>query len=93
MTEKTVLLVEDSPDDRELALRAFRKHRLTNQIAVAKDGAEAIDWLFCQGAHADRDPADLPAVVLLDLKLPQDGTAWRCCVAFAPMNPPSGCRS
>jgi two-component system response regulator len=64
-------LVEDNPDDEALALRAFRKANISNNIAVARDGAEALDYLFAEGQYADRDGRDLPAVMLLDLKLPK----------------------
>jgi len=70
MRDKTILLVEDNPDDIELTLRAFKKNRIVNDVAVVRDGAEAMDYLFCTGPHADRDPS-LPAVVLLDLRLPK----------------------
>jgi two-component system response regulator len=70
MTEKTLLLVEDSPDDAELTLRAFRKNNFYNRIHVARDGAEAIEFLFGSGDGANV-AAELPAVVLLDLKLPK----------------------
>jgi len=66
-----VLLVEDSPEDRELALRAFKKANLTNLIEIARDGAEALEFLFCEGAHAGRKFEDGPKLVLLDLKLPK----------------------
>lgn len=66
-----VLLVEDSPQDLELALRAFKKANLTNRIEVARDGVEALEFLFCEGAHAGRRIEDGPGVVLLDLKLPR----------------------
>jgi CheY-like chemotaxis protein len=66
-----VLLVEDSPQDLELALRAFRKANLTNRIEVARDGAEALEFLFCEGPHAGRRIEEGPKVVLLDLKLPK----------------------
>jgi CheY-like chemotaxis protein len=72
MSEKAVeiLLVEDNPNDLELALRALRKHHLANRIEVARDGAEALEFLFCRGAYAHRDPKNGPKVILLDLKLP-----------------------
>ncbi|MBA4062987.1 MAG: two-component system response regulator [Isosphaera sp.] len=73
MTPKVILLVEDNPDDEELALLAFRKSNLANEVVVARDGREALDYLFAEGAHAARDPADLPQLVLLDLKLPRVG--------------------
>jgi two-component system, response regulator len=66
-----VLLVEDSPQDLELTLRAFKKANLTNPVEVARDGAEAIEFLFREGAHAGRKIEDGPKVVLLDLKLPK----------------------
>ena len=71
MAKNFILLVEDSPDDVEMTLRAFQKHNITNEVIVAHDGAEALDFLFATGAHADRDPSDLPALVLLDLNLPK----------------------
>ena len=71
MNDRTILLVEDNPDDEELTLRAFRQNNILNEVAVAHDGQEALDYLFCQGAHAARDPHQMPAVVLLDLKLPK----------------------
>src|SRR5438093_6902668 len=71
MATKVILLVEDNPDDEALTLRALRKHNVTNQVIVTRDGAEAIDWLFATGSHASR-PADvIPQVILLDLKLPK----------------------
>ena len=66
-----ILLVEDSPEDLELALRALTKSHLANRIAVARDGAEALDFIFCEGPHAGRRVEDTPKVVLLDLKLPK----------------------
>jgi two-component system response regulator len=72
MTESsTILLVEDNPRDEELTIRALRKNRIGNEIVVARDGVEALDYLFMRGAHAERVPADPPHLVLLDLKLPK----------------------
>jgi len=68
---RIILLVEDNPDDVELTLRAFQKIKVVNEIVVARDGEEALDYLFATGSHAGRDPAVLPEVVLLDLKLPK----------------------
>src|SRR5512143_1636643 len=66
-----ILLVEDNPQDLDLALRALRKAKLSNRIEIARDGAEAIAFLFCEGPHAGRRIDDGPRVVLLDLKLPK----------------------
>jgi two-component system response regulator len=66
-----ILLVEDNPRDAEMALRALRKQNLANKVHVAKDGAEALDFLFARGAYTHRDPNHAPKVVLLDLKLPK----------------------
>lgn len=66
-----ILIVEDNPDDLELALRALRKANITNQIEVARDGVEALDFIFCRGIHAGRDILNGPRVILLDLKLPK----------------------
>lgn len=71
MDEKMILLVEDNPDDEALTLRALKKHNIGNKVFVVRDGAEALDFLFCTGAYADRDPNDIPQVTLLDLKLPK----------------------
>jgi CheY-like chemotaxis protein len=71
MNKKVVLLVEDNPDDVELALRAFKKNKLLNEVVVANDGVEALDYLFGTGVYAGRDPGALPQLVLLDLKLPR----------------------
>jgi two-component system response regulator len=68
-----ILLVEDNPDDVELTLRAFRKSNIANQIVVARDGVEALDYLFATGPHTAREHLPLPQVVLLDLKLPRVG--------------------
>jgi two-component system, response regulator len=66
-----ILLVEDDPNDVELTRRAFHKSNIANELIVARDGVEALDYLFATGPHAGRDPDDLPHVVLLDLKLPR----------------------
>jgi two-component system response regulator len=70
MAEKIILLVEDNPDDEALTLRAFRKNNILNEVFVAHNGAEALDFLFGTGAHAGRDLSVKPAVILLDLNLP-----------------------
>jgi two-component system response regulator len=69
--ESWILLVEDSPEDRELAIRALSKGEFRGRVEQAKDGVEAIDRLFCRGEWADRDPNDLPRAVLLDIKMPR----------------------
>ncbi len=73
MTEHVILLVEDNSSDEELTLRALRKSNIMNRVVVARDGAEALDWLFCTGVHAQRNPDEVPQVVLLDLNLPKLG--------------------
>jgi CheY-like chemotaxis protein len=69
--EKTILLVEDNRDDEELTLRALRKANIANEVFVTRDGQEALDFLFCSGQYAGREPQVMPAVILLDLKLPK----------------------
>jgi two-component system response regulator len=69
----TILLVEDNADDEELTLRAFRKSKVLNRVEIVRDGVEALDYLFATGPHAARDPKAMPAVILLDLKLPKLG--------------------
>lgn len=71
MNEKAILLVEDNPDDEQLTIDALDANRIGNKVTVARNGAEALDYLFAQGAYAERDITDLPTVVLLDLNLPK----------------------
>ena len=71
MTSKTILLVEDNPSDVALTRRALEQSHVANDTVVAEDGQDALDYLFCAGAYASRDPSEMPAVVLLDLKLPK----------------------
>ncbi len=71
MNDKIILLVEDNPDDVELTLRSLKKNNLRNEVIVVGDGVEALDYLFRTGAYADRDLSIMPAVILLDLKLPR----------------------
>lgn len=68
---KVILLVEDNPDDEALAIRALKRHHIGNEIVVAHDGVEALDYLFGTGIYCDRDTSNKPSVVLLDLKLPR----------------------
>jgi CheY-like chemotaxis protein len=68
---KVILLVEDNPDDEALAMRALNRHHIGNEIVVAHDGVEALDYLFGTGVYEGRDTSNKPAVVLLDLKLPR----------------------
>jgi two-component system response regulator len=71
MKNTTILLVEDNPDDEVLTLRALKKHNIGNEVVVMRDGVAALDFLFCTGEYADRDPHDLPQLILLDIKLPK----------------------
>jgi two-component system, response regulator len=71
MTDRTILLVEDNPDDQELTRRALQRINILNPLVIAADGAEALDFLFRAGKYARRNRDDPPAVVLLDLKLPK----------------------
>ena len=69
--DETILLVEDNPDDELLTRRALKKSNVCNRVVVARDAAEALDYLFASGAHAGREPSAMPQVVLLDLNLPK----------------------
>jgi two-component system, response regulator len=71
MREKVILLVEDNPDDEALTLRALKKNDIRNKVVVARDGAQALEYLFGTGERKERDPEVLPELVLLDLKLPR----------------------
>jgi two-component system response regulator len=71
MEKKTILLVEDNPDDVDLTLRAFKKNHILNNVVVARDGAEALDYLYGTGTYAGRDLRDVPQLILLDLRLPK----------------------
>ena len=68
---KTILLIEDNPDDAKLTLRAFKRNNMLNPILVARDGIEALDILFARGAYAERSGKPLPTLIILDLKLPK----------------------
>jgi two-component system, response regulator len=71
MENATILLVEDNEDDEILTLRALKANDIENEVFVARDGAEALDFLFCKKNYADRDPYDMPQLILLDIKLPK----------------------
>ena len=71
MMRKEILLVEDNPDDVELTRLAFEESKIANKLVVVSDGAAALDYLFAKGRYADRDPSQLPSIVLLDLNLPK----------------------
>ena len=73
MDNATILLIEDNPDDVELTLHAFQKNHMANDVVVAGDGAEGLDYLFGTGKYAGRDADKLPALILLDLQLPKIG--------------------
>ena len=71
MSDRVILLVEDNADDEALTMRALKKNNITNEIVVARDGVEALDYLFGTGPHAGRDLSNQPELILLDLKLPK----------------------
>ena len=71
MADKYMLLVEDNPDDEILTLHALKENKIVNKVVVARDGAEALDYLFGTGIHVSRDVSEMPTVILLDLKLPK----------------------
>jgi len=71
MSKKIILLVEDNPDDELLAIRALKKNNISNEVVIARDGVEALAYLFGTGAHTGRDMSEMPQIILLDLKLPK----------------------
>ncbi|HXH10951.1 MAG TPA: response regulator [Alphaproteobacteria bacterium] len=71
MANKSIMLVEDNPDDEALTLRALKRNNIRNEVVIARDGVEALDYLFGTGTHAQRDISVKPVVILLDLKLPK----------------------
>jgi CheY-like chemotaxis protein len=68
---KIILLAEDNPDDVLLTKRAFKKSNLVNELIIVNDGQQALDYLFCEGSYKNRDPNDVPELILLDLKMPK----------------------
>jgi two-component system response regulator len=73
MSDRVILLVEDNANDEALTQRAFKKANIANKVVVARDGAQALDYLFARGDFAARDPGEIPQVILLDLNLPKVG--------------------
>jgi two-component system response regulator len=71
MINKVILLVEDHPDDEELTMRALKKNNIKNEVVVARDGVEALEYIFGTGSHTGRDMSQMPQIILLDLKLPK----------------------
>jgi two-component system response regulator len=71
LKNNVIMLVEDNPDDEALTVRALKKNTIVSEIVIARDGVQALDYLFAEGAHAGRDITGMPQVVLLDLKLPK----------------------
>jgi two-component system, response regulator len=71
IARRAILLIEDNQDDEELTLRALRKNNISNEVSVVRDGQEALDWLEGTGPYSDRNPEQVPALILLDLKLPK----------------------
>jgi len=71
MSEKVILLVEDHPDDEELTMRALRKNNILNKVVIARDGVQALEYVFGTGAYVGRDMSEMPQLILLDLKLPK----------------------
>jgi two-component system response regulator len=85
MQDRVIVLVEDNANDEELTLRALRKSKIGNRVVVLRDGAEALDYFFCRGAHAGRPASEVIQVVLLDLKLPKvDGLDVLCALRADP---------
>ncbi len=86
MITKSILLVEDNQSDIELTRRAYERAKLPNPLVIVKDGQEALDYLLCEGVHANRSTTELPALVLLDIKLPKkDGIDTLRCIREHPV--------
>jgi CheY-like chemotaxis protein len=88
---KTILLVEDNPDGELLTRRALKKNNVCNDVVVARDGAEALDYLFATGEHAGRDPSVMPQVVLSWISISPSSTGWRSSGASGPRSAPGCC--
>jgi two-component system response regulator len=73
MSDHIILLIEDNPDDEELTILALKESKIANEVIVARDGVEALEYLYATGSYKDRDPSRLPQIILLDLKLPKLG--------------------
>ncbi|MBN1782699.1 response regulator [bacterium] len=71
MDNRVILLVEDNPDDEVLTIRTLKKYHIMNEVVVVHDGSEALEYLFCEGDYADRNPSVMPVIVMLDIKLPK----------------------
>jgi two-component system, response regulator len=71
MKSTFILLVEDNPDDEVLTVRALKRNHVINEVVIVRDGVEVLDFLFCRGAYASRDPEEMPELILLDLRLPK----------------------
>lgn len=84
MKDRLILVVEDNPDHLELTVLTLEEQGVAAEIAVARDGAQALDFLFGQGSHAGRDTQRQPSFILLDMKLPKL-SGWTCCATSAPI--------
>ena len=86
MQNSMILLVEDDPNDELLTLRALKMSNIKHEVIAVHDGVEALDFLFCRNTYADRDPHDLPQLILLDIKLPKMGRTPACANQWTSLN-------